>query len=147
MKIHIAFDRATGLIQRSTNFPIEPRDEYQGIVEIEVKPGAEGVDPGTQKINPKTGRLVKLNKTERRAPSAFLSVDIQSVVSRELHATDQFMIPDRPMADDKRAAWATYRQALRGLSKLPTPAKQIAAWPQRPDGQDPIVHLRARITG
>lgn len=32
-----------------------------------------------------------------------------------LEQTDKFMVPDRPLSTEQRAAWVTYRQALRDL--------------------------------
>ena len=56
-----------------------------------------------------------------------------------------YMVPDRPMPADVRAAWVAYRAALRALPKLPDAAAMVKAWPARPDKIDPIQNLRQRL--
>lgn len=65
---------------------------------------------------------------------------LRGAIAAELLATDQFVMPDRPMSEEVRDAWQVYRQQLRDLSKLPgTSADKWAAWPSRPDGKAPNV--------
>jgi hypothetical protein len=48
-----------------------------------------------------------------------------------LAACDWTQLPDAPLSASQRAAWATYRQALRDLpAHSPDPAKPV--WPQAP---------------
>lgn len=61
----------------------------------------------------------------------------------ELRATDEYMVPDRPMTEEMRDQWRLYRQALRDFGTLKTALEMIAAWPERPDGRDPLCNLRA----
>lgn len=49
-----------------------------------------------------------------------------------LRASDHTQMPDVPLAPDVRAAWATYRQALRDLPALITDFDQVE-WPTAPD--------------
>jgi hypothetical protein len=58
--------------------------------------------------------------------------EVRIRIAHELAATDQFMFQDRQMSEERRNAWIIYRQALRALKKLPTPAAQLAAWPASP---------------
>lgn len=92
-------------------------------------------DPKTHKID--TATLEIVNKTDEEKAIALLPTlfEVQAKVFNELQNTDGFMAPDRPMSADKRTAWATYRQALRDLSKLPTPVDMMAAWPPKPAGK------------
>lgn len=96
--------------------------------------------------------LVALTETERLEANAASNAEIASHIEQELSGTDQFMVPDRPMTDDQRAAWTEYRQTLRDLSKSDpargrtrTVAEMVRDWPKRPDGSDPVPHLRSRI--
>jgi len=50
---------------------------------------------------------------------------------RLLRNSDRTQIPDFPIADEDRAAWATYRQALRDLPETVTDPAAIA-WPTPP---------------
>ena len=58
--------------------------------------------------------------------------------NRLLATTDHYMIADWPMTNEKREEWKTYRQALRDLPTVSTPAfddnMQIVgvSWPVRP---------------
>lgn len=62
---------------------------------------------------------------------------------QELDQTDQYASPDRPLGEDARADWATYRQALRDLGACKFTADIVAQWPLRPDGRDAIPEFRA----
>ncbi|WP_207211496.1 MULTISPECIES: phage tail assembly chaperone [Rhodoplanes] len=59
---------------------------------------------------------------------------VRTARNAELDATDVMVVPDRPMAEDTRSAWLTYRAALRDLGRHQTAGEMIAAWPARPDG-------------
>ncbi|MBR1206949.1 MULTISPECIES: phage tail assembly chaperone [unclassified Bradyrhizobium] len=75
-----------------------------------------------------------------------LALAIVLAVSAELASSDQYMVPDRPVAN--REAWTTFRQALRALSRLPDAPTMARNWPARPDaGAAPaqILDLMARI--
>jgi hypothetical protein len=89
-------------------------------------------DPRRQRFDAATLGLIDKDADDIAASLAPTADDLRSRIAGELAATDQFMMPDRPMADEKRAAWVAYRQALRDLSKLSTPAEQLAAWPESP---------------
>ncbi|MHC2250802.1 hypothetical protein ACVILK_000494 [Bradyrhizobium embrapense] len=72
-----------------------------------------------------------------------LSLSVRLAVGAELAATDQFMVPDRVVAD--RNAWMSYRQQLRDLSKLPDAATMVRCWPARPDAGDVCEDLRGQL--
>jgi hypothetical protein len=89
-------------------------------------------DPRRQRFDVAALGLVDKDADDIAASLAPTADDLRRRIAGELAATDQFMMPDRPLTGEMRAAWVTYRQALRDLSKLPTPAAQLAAWPASP---------------
>lgn len=114
------------------------------IAGIDVPEGQHIVpDRDTQKIDLKTRMIVDKTPEEQalaRAPNAF---EMKMAIAQELAATDQFVMPHRPMAADERAAWTTYQQALRDLSKQGmTPIEMMNAWPMHPKGYDPLHLMR-----
>ncbi|UFX41784.1 phage tail assembly chaperone [Bradyrhizobium sp. 41S5] len=75
-----------------------------------------------------------------------LALAIVLAVSAELASTDQYMVPDRPVAN--RDAWAAFRQALRDLSSLSDAPTMARNWPARPDAgaaRPQILDLLAQI--
>lgn len=52
---------------------------------------------------------------------------------RLLRESDFTQIPDAPLSTTARAAWATYRQALRDLPELYADNPASAVWPSAPD--------------
>lgn len=52
---------------------------------------------------------------------------------RLLRESDFTQIPDAPLSDDARAAWAAYRQALRDLPEIYADDPASAIWPTLPD--------------
>jgi hypothetical protein len=141
---YVAFDRETGRVAQAGEVDMHLLDAqklsmpglellvvdrfYRSPNEIVVKDGrvvAAPPRPATEKIEP----------------------FVESAIRGELTASDKTQIPDYPISDADRAAWKVYRHALRRLSDLKDPMKMIRAWPDRPDGADPIAHLRARIPG
>jgi hypothetical protein len=98
-------------------------------------------DRDLHKIDIEYGGFVNKTPEETAASRLPTLSEIQMAIRDELAATDQFtMVADRPVP--LRAAWVTYRQALRDLSKIPTTAAQLAAWPAHPLGHDIIKPLR-----
>lgn len=49
-----------------------------------------------------------------------------------LAASDWTQMPDSPLSDEQRAAWATYRQALRDFPSTWVPS-EIAEFPEPPN--------------
>jgi hypothetical protein len=99
----------------------------------------------SQKVDWDADDVVEMLPWEMAAARAPKSHELRIAIASELAATDQYLAPDRPGTAAKRAAWETYRQALRDLSKLDGPGAMVKAWPERPSGPDPISALRARI--
>ena len=79
-------------------------------------------------------------------PTPLSVPDVKGMRDAELTATDTMMIPDRPLTDADRQAWRVYRQALRDLGSIQGAADMVKGWPKRPDGGDPVLHLRIRET-
>lgn len=50
--------------------------------------------------------------------------------NRRITASDWVMLPDVQMSDERRAAWTSYRQALRDVTSQPDPLN--IAWPVAP---------------
>jgi hypothetical protein len=101
------------------------------------------VNPKRHRIDVASGKLVNLSAAEAALANLPTLLEVNAAIGRELHLTDQYMVPDRPVLN--RQAWIEYRQALRDLSKLAGTPAMIAGWPLRHDGQDAIAHLRARL--
>lgn len=96
--------------------------------------------------------MVELTAAERADADKPSDIEVVARIAQELAGTDQFMVPDRPITGDQRSAWTAYRQELRDLSKadlargrVRTTVEMVQDWPVRPDGTDPIAHLRSRI--
>jgi hypothetical protein len=103
------------------------------------------INPVCEKIDTRTGRRVAKTWEQQRLASMPSDVELRECIAAELSATDQYMVPDRPLPPESRSAWVSYRQALRDLSKINDPVTMVEAWPDRPSGPDPISALRARI--
>ncbi len=102
------------------------------------------IDARTQMVDPVTLTIVA--KTEPD-PEPDRMIDVVVAVRRELADTDKFVLPDFPIAEAARAAWAGYRKALRDSSKgRTTPAEMLAAIPARPDGADVFEWLRSQLS-
>lgn len=105
------------------------------------------IDPRLHRINVETDQLSEISAGEIALADRPTVDEVQAAIVAQLQATDAFMMPDRPLSDPARAAWAVYRQALRDLSNRAavTVADMLAAFPQRPDGADPVASLRLRL--
>lgn len=91
------------------------------------------IDPKRHKIA--DGEIVEVTAEELDAGWNWpTDSELVAWIQIELNLTDQFMMPDREVAD--RLEWVRYRQALRNLSDLPTVKAKLEAWPSRPDGKD-----------
>jgi Phage tail assembly chaperone protein len=108
-----------------------------------VRLDVENVDPSRHMIV--GGALVERSEEEIAESNRPSMQQVANAIAGELAASDSFMVPDRPLTNAVRASWVAYRQALRDLSKLPTPAAMILAWPPHPDGTDVASELRKRI--
>jgi hypothetical protein len=107
---------------------------------------AAAIDPKRQRIDLQTFDLADKSAAEIAAGSMPDELDVRHAISSELHHSDGYTAPDRPLREDVRAGWLAYRAALRALSKLPGPVEMVRAWPARPDSVDPIQHLRQRVS-
>ncbi|UEM08600.1 phage tail assembly chaperone [Bradyrhizobium barranii subsp. barranii] len=106
----------------------------------------DSIDPKTEKID--LVLLEKVPKTEPD-PDPFPMFQVRGAVARELANTDKFVLPlpDFPISEKERAAWITYRRALRDASKgNDTAAAMLAAIPSRPDGVDGFEWLRSQLS-
>jgi hypothetical protein len=129
----------------NSNGPLPAKSHFSGHVVAAIKFIGQhsDIDPKRHKIA--NGQVVEKTAAEKTAALLPTLHEIKCAILRDLEATDSLAVLDRPMADDVRAAWRTYRQALRDLSKLPGPSNMVRAWPIRPDGVDAITDMRKRI--
>lgn len=113
--------------------------EYDDGFGTSIYPGCKVAIIADQLVDPKTQRFdeasFKIVDKEVPDPPPDLMPQVREIVRAELTASDKFMIPDYPISDAGRAAWAAYRQALRDASKGNDTAESVlAAIPDRPDG-------------
>ena len=128
--LHVHYYRSNGEIEGWENSPEPiPRDGCD-IITVEMPPGFVMPDPKLQKVE--DGKLADKSDAERERASLPTEAELQAAIAGELRLTDAYMMPDRPLSDAERAAWISYRQSLRDLSRLATPADRLAAWPTRP---------------
>lgn len=143
MKFNVCFNSATGEIRQVDNGAVPPDyDGYECLSDdaddtssiFGIAPATHVVDLTTRTVRPKT-------ESERAAALAPTDTDIAALVASELDDTDQYMMPDRVVAN--RDEWVTYRQSLRDLSKMQgTAADRLTAFPARPDGDVAVTLLR-----
>jgi hypothetical protein len=143
MNVNIHYDPSTGEIKQIDNS--EPHHEtgeimpsHDGVtvasIEMDGAKFGNGINPGNFKFDVGTQSLVPhISPLSRERINCF--------VYSELCSTDEFMSADRPLPDEKRAAWTSYRQALRDLSKLQDANAMLSAFPSRPDGLHALAHL------
>ena len=143
----VFYDPATGTIggYEWANVPSEREGQdyldYDHVVEW---------DPLKYKVDLETGTIVETDPAERaeqeaKKADADLARDIQQTIRLELDATLETQFPDYTDSEEERAQWSNYRRALRNL-KGDDPAAILRTWPERPDQQDRIAHLRSRLT-
>ncbi len=56
--------------------------------------------------------------------------DVRFTRNQLIAATDWTQLPDSPLSEEKRAEWATYRQALRDITN--TADVNNIVWPEKP---------------
>jgi hypothetical protein len=149
--MNILYDITTGRIVQFDNSNVPPpKSVGTDVLTIDGELSEYGFDTHTVDLKSKT--LVVMSLTDQAAAKLPNEFDVKQAIWSDLSNTDSYMLPDR---DDitplLRAAWVTYRKALRNLSKYPaggtppTPSAMVAAWPVRPNGVDAISELRKRI--
>ena len=121
------------------------------IATIEIGPDFKAVDPKLHKIDTVTLELADKTEAERRISLQPTEGEVKHLIYSVLRMTDEYMVPDRPLAAEQRAQWASYRQALRDLSKpqdvndperRPTPREMVDACPFDPSGTDIMKQFR-----
>jgi Phage tail assembly chaperone protein len=148
--LNFHFHPGTGEITSwdNSNSAQSPTSHFSGhvVAKIEFKGQHSDIDPRKQKIDVLSRPLRVVDKTPTEKAMAMLPTlhEVKCVIARDLEATDSYAVPDRPMSEEQRIDWKTYRQSLRYLSKLATPVDMVKAWPVRPDGADAIAELRGR---
>ncbi|MCK1684235.1 hypothetical protein IVA87_33835 [Bradyrhizobium sp. 147] len=120
--------------------------DYGDGFETSLYPGCQVAIVDDQPIDPRRQRFdaVAWKVVAKDAPDASADrVDeVRAAVRAELAASDKYVMPDYPIAEDDRAAWVAYRKALRDASKgNVTAAAMLAAIPARPDGSRLTLNL------
>lgn len=101
------------------------------------------IDARTQRVDPLTLQIVAKDAPDP-APDPVLTV--KAAVARALAASDKYALADFPVSGADRAAWLSYRQALRDCSKGNSTADaMLAAIPSQPDGEDGFAWLRSML--
>lgn len=107
------YSRETGAILRTGSFPDMPN------AMANVRPG-EGLILGQWDGN------THYVRNEQPVPRLIPAIDTTRPQRDQLlAASDWTQLPDAPLTDDQRAAWRTYRQALRDLP-------ETGDWPEPP---------------
>ena len=98
------------------------------------------IDPRRDKIDVASLAVVSLSVDEMLED---MQRDVTNAIAAELDLTDRYKEPDRPLTEQHREAWKSYRQALCELNG--DAEAMIAAWPFRPDGSDAAAGLELRL--
>ncbi len=64
--------------------------------------------------------------------------DVRKTRTQKLYSCDWTQSPDTPLDDDKKAEWATYRQALRGITEgtnINAKSFDEMTWPTEPSSE------------
>ncbi len=85
------------------------------------------IDLTEEELNPTDEQLA----AEKIEQDATLGNEHRSLRNALLAASDWTQANDSPLANDKKTAWATYRQELRDMSDL-------ASWPNIADDDWPV---------
>ena len=100
----------------------------------------------THRVDTVKRKIVSKTKKERAAAQAPSLFAVKQVIFSELQHSDVTQIADYPIGTELRAQWASYRQALRDLSKHHATAQaMLDAWPTRPDDADVAAQYRALL--
>jgi len=124
MIIKSKYDLATGEIAYTQSGP-------EGVVVFVEEPGFGWVDGSYDPVTYKVVGGVVVKKADAdidAAEIALAEIEFRNERSRRLYASDWTQVPDAPV---DRAAWATYRQALRDLPQN-TPDPRYPVWPEPP---------------
>lgn len=148
MKIHIHYRASDGEIFGYENS--EKPDGVAGLeyVTLDAPEGQQHIIPDSMlhKIDLATLSLIDKTDAQRklaRNPPITIA-EMEAAIRSELRATDSYVVYDRPLTVERRAAWFAYRQMLRDLSDLPSVDAMMAVWTLDPNGNDAIAAIRAR---
>jgi hypothetical protein len=105
-----------------------------GCAAIEIK-NSSGVLSSNYRVDPNSKQIVERDATEKAIiKAAEVAALVRARIAADLARTDHTQLPDYPISPAQRVAWATYRQALRDLSKKGlTGDQQLSEWPAAPD--------------
>jgi hypothetical protein len=99
------------------------------------------IDPHWQRIE--DDMIVEIDEAELATWNCPTVDEVAARIEIELRRTDQFMLADYPIDDDKLEHWKQYRIMLRNLSKhYQDAAEMIENCDAAPDDHDPMAALR-----
>ena len=101
-------------------------------------------EPLNEKFDVAANAVVEKTTEERRLSRLPTQREVQEAVFAELRRTSEHMFEDYPHHGNDRHHWVDYRRMLRELSG--DAADMIKTWKPAPDGVDPIIALRERLT-
>lgn len=145
MKKAIYFDPTDGKIIGHTLSDDPKAPDGFALVEVPLWVDLYAISGFDHKIDLKSRTVIERTPEEKSSARLPTRRDVDAYIFAELMQSDKTQLADYPIVDKARALWAAYRQGLRDLSKLGDPVAMIREWPQRPDGNNPVEQLRARI--
>ena len=97
--------------------------DYNGFVVIEQTEDGVTVTPNTE--------AWEAWKAEQPDPSVALAAEVRAQRDAMLTACDWTQMPDSPLDEETKAAWAAYRQALRDVPQQSGFPENVT-WPEEP---------------
>ena len=129
MNQYLIYNTETGIIKsaiKSSNFP--SNDIPDGFSCLQSEESFQG-----KMIDTKTNNLIASN-AELPFPLTFAG-KLRTIRGGILIGSDWTQFPDSPLTNEKKAEWATYRQALRDIPATYSDADSLDAiiWPIQPE--------------
>jgi hypothetical protein len=101
-------------------------------------------EPLTEKFDAVANAVVEKTDEEKRLSRLPKLFEVRHAVFAELQRTNEFMLDDYPHHGNELKKWIAYRRMLRELTG--DVADMINDWTLPPDGIDPIIALRERLS-
>lgn len=127
----------------SFSMPLEGQDLSEFGVAVVVPTDPPTVDRNTQKLEEATPELdgstwrqawnvIELSADELQQVEDNAAASVRATRDQKLTDTDWTQMPDSPLSDSDKTAWATYRQSLRDLPSTDGFPHAIT-WPEEPN--------------
>jgi hypothetical protein len=110
-------------------------------------PLPEGLDPtNVQVVIAEDGSVtLQADHAKLEAKTAQAWTDLRTRRNQLLTASDWTQLADTHMSQDKKDAWATYRQELRDLPETVTSPTDLVPWPLDPTQVTPVAPSGSRL--